>query len=54
MYFVLYTLVSGGTHLNSCYIHDSFFPFLFLLLLIAGGILRRHMSVSNAYTLLSW
>jgi hypothetical protein len=29
--------------------HDSFFPFLFLFLLIAGGILRQYMSVYLCY-----
>jgi hypothetical protein len=38
-------LVSVGTHLNFYYIHDSFFPFLLLFFLIAGGIVR-HMSIS--------
>jgi hypothetical protein len=40
--------VSVGTHLNFCYSHDSFFPFLFLFSLFAGGrpLLRLHMSVS--------
>jgi hypothetical protein len=45
------TLLSVGTYLNFCYIHDSFFPFLFLFLLIAGGIIRQHMSVSNIYVI---
>jgi hypothetical protein len=49
-------VVSTGTHLNSCYIHESSIPYLahcpkmkvglssFVILLIADGILRRHMS----------
>jgi hypothetical protein len=37
--------VSVGTRLNFCYIYDSFCPFMFLFLLIAGGILRRYMSI---------
>jgi hypothetical protein len=44
------TLVSVGTHLNFSYIQDSFFPFLFLFLLISGGILHKHMSVSMLYS----
>jgi hypothetical protein len=36
-------VVSVGTHLNFYYIHGSFIPFLFLFLLIAGSILRRHI-----------
>jgi hypothetical protein len=31
-------------HIKFYYIHDSFIPFLFLFLLIAGGILRRNMA----------
>jgi hypothetical protein len=43
------TLVSVGTHLIFYYIQDSFFPFLFLFLLISGGILHKHMPVSMLY-----
>jgi hypothetical protein len=39
-------VVSVGTDLIFCYIHDSFFPILFLYLLIAGSILHPHMAVS--------
>jgi hypothetical protein len=39
-------MASVGTHLNLCYIHESFVPFLFLFLLTAGGILRRHVAIS--------
>jgi hypothetical protein len=34
------------THLNFSYIHDTFFPFLFLFLLIADGIFCGHVSIT--------
>jgi hypothetical protein len=45
-------VVSVGTHLNFYYIHDSFFNFLFLFLLIAGGILRRTCPLVCLYVML--